>query len=269
MTGKDSSRGLGDGLEFADHRAYTPGDDVRFLDWPYYARQEKLLLRLFHRHGESDTAVLLDASASMMAGGAEKFDHARRVTAALAYLAMAGGRRVLVQPFDEELRPAMRSARDRRRIFPLLDFLAGLSAGGKTAIARIARDFGGQAKNVGIVFLVSDLLDVGGEWHSALRSLSSVRRDVVVLHVFSRFPDADGPSGEIVCLRHAETGHTLPVDLTPAVRERYRAAWRAYCDEIEHACRLHRAAYVPMPSEVPLERLLPSLLQAGLLRGMD
>ncbi|RPI63335.1 MAG: DUF58 domain-containing protein, partial [Planctomycetaceae bacterium] len=50
--GPRRSRRLGDGLEFADHRDYSPGDDPRFIDWPYYARMEKLLLRLFHEHGE-------------------------------------------------------------------------------------------------------------------------------------------------------------------------------------------------------------------------
>ncbi|MCK4601697.1 MAG: DUF58 domain-containing protein, partial [Phycisphaerae bacterium] len=88
-SGPRRSRRLGDGLEFADHRAYAPGDDIRFIDWPYYARMERLLLRLFHEHSESDVAILFDASASMAPGGVmEKFDYARRAAAALAYVAM-------------------------------------------------------------------------------------------------------------------------------------------------------------------------------------
>ena len=77
---------LGDGLEFADHRAYAPGDDLRFLDWHYYARMEKFLLRLFHEQAEGSVTLMLDCSASMGLGAeAPKFDYARRMTAALAY----------------------------------------------------------------------------------------------------------------------------------------------------------------------------------------
>lgn len=63
--GQHRSHWLGDGLEFADHRDYSSGDDLRFIDWSCYARLEKLLVRLFHRHSENDLAILLDVSASM------------------------------------------------------------------------------------------------------------------------------------------------------------------------------------------------------------
>ena len=101
--GQRRSRRLGDGLEFADHRAYAPGDDIRFLDWPYYARMERLLLRLFHEHSEGAVSLLLDSSASMQLGELCKFDYARRTAAALAYVAMASLDRVRVLPFAETL----------------------------------------------------------------------------------------------------------------------------------------------------------------------
>src|SRR5512140_2366958 len=68
--GQRRSHRMGDGLEFADHRDYAGGDDIRFIDWPFYARMEKLLLRLFHEHSESDVAIMLDASGSMSPGAA-------------------------------------------------------------------------------------------------------------------------------------------------------------------------------------------------------
>ena len=100
--GSRRSRRVGDGLEFADHRAYAPGDDVRFIDWPYYARMEKLLLRLFHEHSESEVGILLDASGSMApAGSREKFHYALRAAAALTFVAMGGLERVVIVPFDK------------------------------------------------------------------------------------------------------------------------------------------------------------------------
>ena len=76
------SRQLGDGLEFADHREYHPGDDCRFIDWAYYARMGKVLLRRFHEHSDSDVLICVDASASMAAGGVERFSCALKLAAA-------------------------------------------------------------------------------------------------------------------------------------------------------------------------------------------
>ncbi|MBN1942962.1 MAG: DUF58 domain-containing protein [Phycisphaerae bacterium] len=263
--GGQLSRTLGDGLEFADHRAYTPGDDVRFLDWPYFARMEKLLVRLFHRHSESDVAILLDASASMAAGGPGKFDHVRRVVAALAYVAVGGGRRVVVQPFAEVPGRAIRSARDRARLLPFLDSLAALHPRGQTALGVCVRDFVRRTRNVGTVFLVSDLLDAEADLPAALASLDSTRRDVVVLHAFSPLDAAPTPIGAVQ-LRHAETGRSEPMDITAVLCERYAAAWGEFRSALEHTCRARQATYIPAPTDAPFERLLlHTLRRAGVL----
>jgi uncharacterized protein (DUF58 family) len=261
------SHALGDGLEFADHRAYTPGDDVRFFDWPYYARMEKLLVRLFHRHSENDVVVLLDTSASMSAGGAGKFDYVRRVAAALAYVTVGGGRRVTVQPFAETLGQPIRSARDRAKILPLLEFLDSLTPAGTTALDSCARNFSRRAKNVGTVILLSDLLDASDELSPALASLDSARRDVMVLHAIDPQDAAPAPVG-VVHLKHAEADQSLCLHLTPALCERYAAAWREYCTGLEHACRARNAIYVPTPTDEPFERLILQTLRcAGVLRS--
>src|SRR5215212_6431099 len=94
--GQAGGRKLGDGLEFADHREYVPGDELRYLDWHAYARLGRLFIRMFHQHTDRVVHILIDCSASMESGAGEgragtapsKFDHARRIAAALAYLAL-------------------------------------------------------------------------------------------------------------------------------------------------------------------------------------
>src|SRR5881398_2425430 len=80
---------MGGGIEFADHRDYTPGDDFRYLDWHLYARHEQLLLKRFQEEEDLHVYLLLDCSRSMAFGDPPKFDFARRVAAALAYIALA------------------------------------------------------------------------------------------------------------------------------------------------------------------------------------
>ncbi len=260
------SRALGDGLEFADHRAYSPGDDVRFIDWPYYARMEKLLLRLFHEHSESGVAILLDTSGSMAPGGeGRKFHHARRIAAVMAYVAMGSGRRVVLQQFGPEEGGSMRCGRDRTRIPAVLSFLTDLSPGGGTDLRQCARRFDARAHGVGVVLLISDLLDSDESLSDALSLLGRKRRQVVVFHVYS--PDeSDPPLGGAVRVRDAETGREISLHVTAQLRRSYRRRWRNFCDRVEKTSRLHGAIYVSAGSDLPFEKLiLQTLRRSGVL----
>src|SRR6478736_9562898 len=91
------SRKTGSGVEFADHRNYAAGDDLRYLDWSVYGRLEKLLLRMFEEEEDLHIYLLIDSSASMRANG--KLDYAERICAALAYIGLAKLDRVSIVPF--------------------------------------------------------------------------------------------------------------------------------------------------------------------------
>ncbi len=95
---------LGGGIEFADHREYTPGDDFRYLDWNLYARHDELLLKRFQEEEDLHVYFLLDCSRSMGFGDPPKFDFARQVTAALAYIALADLDRMAVVAFRRRYR---------------------------------------------------------------------------------------------------------------------------------------------------------------------
>ncbi|MCD4825476.1 MAG: DUF58 domain-containing protein [Phycisphaerae bacterium] len=260
------SGAVGDGLEFADHRAYAPGDDIRFIDWPYYARMEKLLLRLFHKHSESDVAVLLDCSASMAAGGrAEPFDYARHVAAALAYVAMGSGRRVVLLPFASDLGEPMRTGRDRANILPLLDYLAALPPRGKTDMLAAAVSFDHRYRHAGTVFLISDFYDGREQLPDVLARLGNRRRDVVALHTFSPEDRDPAPAGPVQ-LEHAETASRVNLQITEPLRDSYRRRWQAFREELEFACNSRQATYVAAPGDLPFDQLiLQTLRQAGVL----
>ena len=233
-SGTRRSKRLGDGLEFADHRSYAPGDDIRFIDWPYYARMERLLLRLFHERSEADVEILLDVSASMAPGGAMgKFDYARRVAAALAFVAMGGLERVILHPFAVELGEPLRTGRNRGQILEVLDFLSALEPGGQTQLRRSIAPFVRALDGPATVLLVSDLLDCGDELSDVLAELRGRGCDVTVLHVYSPLdaePDLAGP----VRLQQAETGRCLSADVTEQVRESYRLRWREFGEALAH-----------------------------------
>src|SRR5205807_10263294 len=94
---------MGGGIEFADHREYTPGDDFRYLDWNLYARHNELMLKRFQEEEDLHVYFLLDCSRSMAFGQRCKFDLARQVTAALAYIALADLDRVAVVAYANDI----------------------------------------------------------------------------------------------------------------------------------------------------------------------
>lgn len=267
-SGSRRSRRLGDGLEFADHRLYAPGDDIRFIDWPYYARMERLLLRLFHERSQADVAILLDVSASMApGGGTEKFDYARRAAAALAFVAMGGLERVIVQPFGAELAQPLRTGRNRGQILEVLDFLVALRPAGRTHLRRCVQAFTGKMDEPAIVLLLSDLLDCADDFSDALAELRGRGCDVTVLHVYSPLdasPELAGP----IRLQQAETDETMVLHVTDEIRASYRRRWERFSSALARTAASRSATYVAAASDVPFEQLvLRTLRRAGVLAG--
>jgi uncharacterized protein (DUF58 family) len=268
--GQRRSRRLGDGLEFADYRGYAPGDDLRFLDWPYYARMERLLIRLFHEHSEGAVSILLDSSASMAVGAPAKFDYARQAAAALAFVSMAGLDRVHLAPFDEHLRAEMHTGRNRGQILPVLDFLERLETAGQTRVSPPVEEFIRRNPQNGTVILISDLMDIpetpsGGagvhdELSRALLMLRRRRDEVIILHVVDPAeaePALSGPTQ----LAATETNRSIDLTITPAVLADYRRRWQQYVHKLQAVCLSRGATYIQAPTSQPFDRLVLRTLQ--------
>ena len=297
--GARRSRRMGDGLEFADHRDYAPGDEPRFIDWPYYARMDKLLLRLFHEHSASDVGILLDCSGSMSpqvdmavsrgarvagvsparnagvlparidgAGApavARKFDYARCVAAAMSFIAMGSLQRVVLAAAGDGLGGVFHSGRNRSQIIPVMDFLETLDAGGKTDLLAAGRQFAARFPSCGTILLISDLLDCSDQLDAALAHLRQAGRDTSVLHVFSP-SDADPPVSGSMLLEEPETAGRLGVLVTDELLAAYRAAWSDFQATCRRKCLSSGAMYVAAATSVPFDRLvLESLRKAGVV----
>src|SRR5688572_8205130 len=175
---------LGGGIEFADHRQYTPGDDFRYLDWNIYARHGDLLLKRFQEEEDLHVYFLLDCSRSMGFGEPAKFDLARQVTAALAYIALADLDRISVIAFADRVIADFPLTRGKARILPLLEFLENLPlAGTDTDLAASVQQFVRRRQRLGLAVVVSDLFSPGG-YEQGLDQLRHRRYEphVVQLH---------------------------------------------------------------------------------------
>src|ERR1700749_2625701 len=156
------SRKTGSGVEFADHRNYAAGDDLRYLDWSVYGRLDKLLLRMFEEEEDLHIYLLIDASASMRANG--KLDYAERICAALAYIGLAKLDRVSIVPFGggAESSERMPATRGKAQIFKIFQFLSALQPQGATELSHALESFVHQTKRRGLAIVISDFYDPAG-----------------------------------------------------------------------------------------------------------
>jgi len=154
---------MGSGIEFSDHREYSNGDDLRYLDWNVYARHGDLLLKRFQEERDLHVYILLDCSRSMAFGSPAKFDLARQLAAALAYIALADLDRISILAYSDRIVNELPVTRGKAQILSVMKYLEGLETGGDdTCLARTAQDFLVRGPRTGMVVLLSDLFDPAG-----------------------------------------------------------------------------------------------------------
>jgi uncharacterized protein (DUF58 family) len=264
--GERLSRRRGSSVEFADHRPYGTGDDLRFLDWSILVRLDRLMVKLFHDEEDLAVHLLVDASASMQYGEPSKLLYGLRVAAAVGWVALAGQCRV---------RPAVLRAPDRLEspgwlrglgsAERLLGFLEGAPAGGPNALRGSLRRLATEVRPKGVVVLVSDLMDRDGV-DAALASLGRGTADVFALQVLDPFELDPALEGEFR-LVDSEDGSRADVSATPEVMAAYRARLDAYLAAVEQACRRRGIRRMVAPTSLPFEKLVLEVLRVrGLLR---
>jgi len=263
--GDRPGRQRGGRTEFADYREYSPGDDLRYLDWNVYGRTGRLFLKEFTKREAVLVCVLVDASASMGFGQPRKLDQAKRLAAAFAYLALVGGHEAQVGAFaGQQVRWSARFA-GRPDVQALARFLEPVEPSGGTDVFAALRAFRERAAERSLLLLVSDLLD-GGAPQRGLRLLGSRRHDLAVLHLLSPqelHPPAAGP----VRLTDCETalGESLVVD--DAALRHYAAGLNAFCEGWRAFCERHDIRYLQASSASPFEDcVLGTLRKGGLVR---
>jgi len=255
----------GSGIEFADHREYAPGDDLRYLDWGVYVRFGKLLLKLYEEEEDLPIYLLIDCSRSMAMGAPPKIDFAKQIVAALCYVGLANLDRVAVTAFDSRVVARMPPTRGQNRIFRVFQFLRELRPDGGTDLADSIKVFAAQAKRRGVALLVSDLYDPKG-FETGINYLRFNKFDPYVLQVFDPSEVRPKLEGDL-SLFDCETGETREVTVTAKVLARYAEAHAAYRVRIEDFCVAKQVPYFAAPTSVPFDELVLSIFRrGGLLR---
>jgi uncharacterized protein (DUF58 family) len=174
LTGRHQSIRKGSSLDFADHRKYFAGDDVRHIDYHVLARFDQLMVRQFDAEEQNTLRLVLDTSASMSVGG--KFRYAAEIAAALGFVALRGGDTVCVHTIAN---PAPQRFEGALGLPQLLDMLNGIELGGTTPLDRTLIAVASRQGPPGTTVLLSDLFT--NEWEQSLRQLVHPRRSTLVV----------------------------------------------------------------------------------------
>lgn len=249
----------GRGLEFADHRPYTAGDDFRHIDWKAYKRLNRLLLRLFDEERDLPIYLMLDVSRSMAEPA--KFDMARRIAAALCYIGLVHLDKLTILPFGRGIGQESSVGRGKGRIFRVFEQLEQMEAGGQTDLRESFKEFASRPRQRGLTVILSDFLDPGG-FEAGLKILRTLGHDVFAVHIASERDRDPGAFGDVRFV-DVETGELREIDVTPKLASAYVKAWDAHAADLERFCGRYSIGYVRADAERPFEEIILKAFRQG------
>jgi uncharacterized protein (DUF58 family) len=241
----------GTSTEFCDFRDYSPGDDVRFVDWNIFARIERPYVKLFHQEEEMHVALLVDASNSMMFE--EKFGLARRLAAALGVLGLRAHEKVSACALGGA--PAwLRPCSGRRSMGKLFAFLENIAPGGEVPIERGIEGFLRQHSGRGVAIVISDFL-TAGDLRRAFNQLHSAGLEIFAVQILAPSelaPEITGDLRFVDCETHGHLDISSAGDLLALYHE-YRLAHEA---QLAALCQQRSGKFLSISSAEPLERVV-------------
>lgn len=266
--GEKRAKKKGASVEFAEHRAYVAGDDLRRMDWNLFARTDRLYLRLFLEDQDLTVTLVVDHSASMAYGEPEKLAYARRLAAALGYLALCKNNRLSVVGIGAGSLSRSSGLRGRLATGRLLHQLRAMQpTPGRADLVPALRRVGADPHSNGVVFVLSDFWE-SADLVPALRGLAGPKRDVVLIHLLSpqeRDPRRGGIDGDLR-LTDVETAEAREMSIHARALERYRQNVAAHADKLRLSAQAQGIGFLSLDTDVPVEEAVFGLLrEAGYL----
>ena len=270
LRGERRSKARGQSVEFADYRNYVAGDDFRHLDWNLYGRLDRLFLKLYEEERELPVTVFLDASESMGFGEPRKFDFARQVAAAVAYVALCGFDRVSFAAFpshpeEAAARGALRSVRGKRSALEMFRNMDQLKAGGAADFNQALRRGALEARHAGLAVVLSDFLDPAG-YEDGLRALIGRHFQVSAVQILAPEELAPTTFGDVRFI-DSETGAHQEVTFGKYRLKAYQQSVENYCQRLREYCRGRGINFFRAASNTPLETLLLQQLRQAEVWG--
>jgi uncharacterized protein (DUF58 family) len=289
FAGLHKSPHKGFSIEFAEHREYVPGDELKHLDWTVLARSDRYYIKQYEQETNLRATICLDASGSMAyrgdegpkrktrnakrkmggeapapeivmeAGKVSKFEYAAVLAASLAYMLAGQQDLVGLTVFDQDITLEIPQGNGPSHLDQIFKKLEEVQPGRETNVADTLHHLANKIPRRGLVILISDLLDDPDRILLALQHLRHARHQLVVLQVLDR-AETDLPFGRPVMFEDMETKARLQID-PKTIRDDYRREMAAFLDNLKLRCGQFRMDYVLAYTDVPWETQIREVLR--------
>lgn len=249
---KSPYRGLS--VDFAEHRPYMPGDDIRMIDWRVFGRTDRFYIKQFEADSNANFTVMLDVSRSMaFAGdGISKLDYARYLAASLIYFAHKQRDRVGFLSFNDDVVDYVPCS--AKHLDLILHTIDRIEPAGRSVLDRPLWKLAEVTRRRGIMVLISDLYETPRAVLDAVQRLVFKGNDLIVFHVLDR-AEIEFPFERAANYQDMETGAAIPV-LPDHLREKYRELVAEHVAALSKLLRQNRIDYARLDTSRPLDEAL-------------
>ena len=261
LSGVHRSRSKGFSVEFEEHREYSPGDEIRRIDWKALGKFDRYFIKQYEDETNLRAYLLLDTSASMdyASDGVSKFDYGCTLTASLAYLILRQQDAAGLVTFSNRIEAFIPPKSKRDYLTQILRALENRGPSGETDVGKILEEIAGQIRRRGMIILVSDLLDQPEAILKGLRHFRFKGNDVIVFHILDQ-AELDLPFDGNTLFEDLEDLNLRVVADPRAIRKAYRAVVEEFTGQIRKQCHDHSIDYQLISTATPLDRALTSYL---------
>ncbi len=245
---------LGVSIDFAEHRGYMPGDDIRRIDWRLFARTDRFYVKQFEADTNTNFSVLFDVSKSMSFGsrGITKLDYGRYLAACLSYLSTKQRDRVGIVTFDDDI--VERVPPSAKHFEVTLHTLDKIEAGRPGALGPPLYKATEFFKRRSILVVISDFYEEPEKIFDAVKPLRFAGNDVIMFHLLDP-AEVDFPYDDSTSFQDLETGRKIPV-VPDKLRDQYRELVREHIQAITQLASQNRIDYAFMNTKMPLDHAL-------------
>jgi uncharacterized protein (DUF58 family) len=249
-------------VEFAEYREYSPGDDLRRLDWRVFGRTDRYYIKQFEEESNLRCTIVLDASASMRygSGALSKFDYAATVVASLATLLVGQQDPVGLALFDSQQRKLLPPAATQAQLVRIVEELESSQPDRQTQLGPVLQTLSEQVSKRGLIIIVSDLLTELEPFYDGLSRLQYRGHEIMVLQVLDR-DELELPFDDLVLFKDIEGSEELFGE--PWVfRNAYRAAMQKFVEGVRETCGARAIDYLLMRTDENIGDALSHYLHA-------
>jgi uncharacterized protein (DUF58 family) len=257
LTGVHKSPYKGASVEFAEHRQYYPGDEIRHIDWRAFGKTDRYYIKEYEEETNLKAHLLVDASGSMAYKGKHpaKFQYAQYIAASLSYLMLHQRDAVGLSVHDTKVRTYLKPRVSSKHLLQVLRALELARPEGETSLAPLWHQVADQIKQRGLVIILSDCFEQVGPLLRALQHFRHRRHEVMLFHILAP-EEIEFPFRKWTQFRNLElASHRLLVD-PQRLRKEYTQNFERFCTDLRDACGRAQVDYHMMRTDEPVERAL-------------